>query len=769
MSRAMKTVPLVVLCALTIAFPSAWAYWIPDGVRVSTAASDQNTPQIAPDGAGGAFVTWYDYRSGSGFGIYAQRMSSLGTFPWTADGVALCTTIGNQMYPTIASDGAGGAIATWQRSGSGIYSIYAQRINASGITQWAADGVVLCAGSADCDYPTIASDGSGGAIVTWFDYRNNNYDIYAQRINASGAAQWTANGVAICTATGTQQYPQIISDGAGGAIVTWQDNRGANADIYAQRVNSSGAVQWTANGVALCTATGDQIECQIASDGAGGAIVTWSDYRSGYGIYARRVNASGVAQWTANGVALCTAAGSRGKSMILSDGAGGAFVTWYDYRSGTADIYAQRVNSSGAVQWTANGVALCTAAAAQSTPTIASDGAGGIIVTWFDYRNGAYPDIYAQRVNGSGVVQWATDGVPVCMATGTQQYPLIISDTAGGAIITWQDARGANSDVYAQRIDSKGQVRIVAPAIRYVRDVPHDQGGYVNVAIDRSRLDDALESHYPISLYNVWRRVVNSGTWELVGSFAASHLDQYVYSARTHADSTASGIPYSVYTVSAQTTTPSVWFMSAPDSGYSVDNIAPAMPGGLVATQSFVPIGLHLTWNMNQESDLAHYNVYRGSNAAFAPAQGNRIATPAALGYFDSAWRWYSGYYYKVSAIDIHGNESGFAPAGPDDVTGTDTPKAPAASYLAQNFPNPFNPTTRIEFGLSAPGHVSLRIYDAAGRLLRALVNDERRAGKYDESWDGRDSNGRAVASGIYFYRLNAGAFESTKKMILVR
>ncbi|MCX5752811.1 MAG: T9SS type A sorting domain-containing protein, partial [Candidatus Krumholzibacteria bacterium] len=84
-------------------------------------------------------------------------------------------------------------------------------------------------------------------------------------------------------------------------------------------------------------------------------------------------------------------------------------------------------------------------------------------------------------------------------------------------------------------------------------------------------------------------------------------------------------------------------------------------------------------------------------------------------------------------------------------------------------YPNPFNPTTRIAFGLSAPGHVSLRIYDAAGRLVRALVNEERHAANYDESWDGRDSNGRSVASGIYFYKLAAGSFEETRKMALLR
>jgi flagellar hook assembly protein FlgD len=76
---------------------------------------------------------------------------------------------------------------------------------------------------------------------------------------------------------------------------------------------------------------------------------------------------------------------------------------------------------------------------------------------------------------------------------------------------------------------------------------------------------------------------------------------------------------------------------------------------------------------------------------------------------------------------------------------------------------------TRITFGLKEPATVSLRVYDAAGRLLRVLVAGSRPAGTYSELWDGRDASGRAVASGIYFYRLSAGAFESTKKMILVR
>ncbi len=462
MSGARRLVLLpIVLATLGSVAPAAWAAWPSDpnvNVPLCTATNFQFNPMIASDGAGGAIVTWVDRTS---YDIYVQRVNAAGVPQWTANGVALCTAANEQSTPTIASDGAGGAIVTWQDNRSGTNNdIYAQRVNAAGVPQWTADGVALCT-AANFQYnPTIASDGAGGAIVTWQDQRVPDYHIYAQRVNAAGVPQWTADGVALCTAAIGQRGPTIVSDLEGGAVVTWRDYRSTTgADIYAQRVNPAGVPQWTANGVALCTAASNQYNPTIASDGTGGAIVTWEDFRSGtyYDIYAQRVNAAGVPQWLANGVALCTAANNQQLPTIASDGAGGAFVTWYDIRTGTNyDIYTQRVSAAGVPQWTADGLELCTSANEQSHPTIASDGTGGAIVTWQDYRDGI-TDIYAQRVNAAGVPQWTGNGVVLCSAASAQYNPTITSDGAGGAIVTWEDFRGGTYyDIYAQNVNPDG-------------------------------------------------------------------------------------------------------------------------------------------------------------------------------------------------------------------------------------------------------------------------------------------------------------------------
>jgi hypothetical protein len=102
-----------------------------------------------------------------------------------------------------------------------------------------------------------------------------------------------------------------------------------------------------------------------------------------------------------------------------------------------------------------------------------------------------------------------------------------------------------------------------------------------------------------------------------------------------------------------------------------------------------------------------------------------------------------------------------------DRGTGDETP---ALTYkLGQNYPNPFNPNTTISFQIPAAGHVSLNIYDASGKLVRTLTDGHWGEGLHAVNWNGMDNNGTAVASGIYFYKLDAGSFVKTKKMVLLR
>jgi len=245
--------------------------------------------------------------------------------------------------------------------------------------------------------------------------------------------------------------------------------------------------------------------------------------------------------------------------QITSDGSAGAIIAWEDARDGISyNIYTRRINASGNVQWTVDGVALVIDPEIQSIPQITSDDAGGAIITWWDWRGGN-GDVYAQKVNASGNIQWAASGIAVCSDPSDQREYQLISDDAGGAIVTWHDRRTDNWDIYALKIDQYGN-------------------------------------------------------------------------------------------------------------------------------------------------------------------------------------------------------------APPMDVKET----APVFS-LAQNFPNPFNPYTQINYTITESSYVTLGIYDVSGHLVRVLFEGTRAAGRYSKLWDGRDESGRLATSGVYFYRLVAGSFAETRKMVFLQ
>lgn len=431
-----------------------------NGIPICTAMDNQYGPKICSDGAGGAIITWLDNRSGIEYDIYAQKVVSSGNVYWTVNGEAVCTENNDQGTPYICSDGGGGAIITWLDARSGLYDydIYTQRMDSNGLPKWTPNGVPLCTASGSQQFPQICSDGVGGAIITWTDQRILFDDIYAQRINPIGTIMWTPNGTAICTAGNNQGYPQICSDGAEGAIITWEDERAGTykMDIYTQSINSTGIVQWTSNGIPICIVNNNQRYPQIWPDGTGGAIITWEDWRSGMDVFAQSFNSTGNVRWTPNGMAICTTTIDQWHPQICSDGVGGAIITWQDMGGGF-NIYAQRINSIGNVQWIPNGTAISIASGTQTRPHICSDGAGGAIITWDDSRSGSSLDIYAQRIDSSGNVKWTSNGIAVCTAINNQFSTQICSDEAGGAIITWFDKRnGTFFDIYAERIDSNG-------------------------------------------------------------------------------------------------------------------------------------------------------------------------------------------------------------------------------------------------------------------------------------------------------------------------
>lgn len=461
--RALRGASLALACAL----PGAGAHADPAvNVPVIVHPGEQTQPVMVSDGQGGAILAWQDHRSGEA-DIHAQRIGPDGTPQWAADGVAICTVTGFQTQPRITSDGAGGAIIVWTDYRSVDGDVYAQRVSPNGSTLWISGGVPLCDDTEPQLGVEIVADGSGGVIAVWEDFRaGSSGDLFAQRVLNGGSPAWAANGVPVTVAAGAQGEPALAADGAGGAIVVWRDlGASADGDLRAQRIDPGGGLDWSADGVSVCDAAGAQYDVQAVPDGSYGVVVVWADERSAFlpNIYAQRLGPTGLALWTEDGVQAAPGDAFQLFPVAAPDGAGGVVLAWEDYGGATVDVYGQRIRSDGTRSWTVTGLRLCDANGYESVPAIVGDGAGGGIFVWQDAR-GDDEDLYAQHVTAAGSRQWGPLGTAVSTASGTQLSPAIAPDGLGGALFAWCDDRGADLDIYADHLAGQAPPVGLVPA-----------------------------------------------------------------------------------------------------------------------------------------------------------------------------------------------------------------------------------------------------------------------------------------------------------------
>lgn len=324
------------------------------------------------------------------------------------------------------------------------------------------------------------------------------------------------------------------------------------------------------------------------------------------------------------------------------------------------------------------------------------------------------------------------------------------------------------------------------PILDDVRDVPNDQGGKVFVTWQRSSMDGV--SGTSVTGYRVWRRIpplapgsgpsaarertirtrllpaAAGGTrityWEAMTTLPAQRLEGYGYTSATTQDSMHNSNPYTAFFVTALTANPDVFYDSAVDSGYSVDNLPPGAPLSIAGV--YVPgQGFEVGWAAVEDPDVAGYHLHRGGSADFVPSPGNRIAVVGEPGYVDPAG--FGEHYYKVAAVDVHENIGGYAILEP--ASNLDVGPSELAFALHGIQPNPARGgPLRVSFALERDGVAELRLIDLAGRAV-ASVRAPLGAGRHSVEL----AAGRALNPGVYFLTLVQGAQSARMKVTILR
>jgi hypothetical protein len=319
-----------------------------------------------------------------------------------------------------------------------------------------------------------------------------------------------------------------------------------------------------------------------------------------------------------------------------------------------------------------------------------------------------------------------------------------------------------------------------AAKVTSIADVAGDQGGQARLTFSRSPFD-YVGSGSPITGYQVYRRSIIASAahaaqpesqaqrtahpaaiqllgWDYVMTVPTANEDFYQIVVPTLADSNGSGFHRAVLFVRATTAAPGTFYDSPADSGYSVDNLPPAPPVQLVATYQSGATQLH--WARNTEHDLWYYKVYRGTDASFTPGPGNLIASLPDTGYVDAGA---AGSSYKLSAVDVNGNESGYALVQGPGTTGVEPGQASIFALEAVR-PNPARAAhLMLSFSLPSAAPAKLEVFEVNGRRVTAQDVGALGAGRHSVSF----ANARLVA-GVYLVRLTQGNASMTRRVAIV-
>jgi hypothetical protein len=672
--------------------------------------------------------------------------------------VPICLASGVKEDAFVVSDGAGGAVVVWEDKRAGNFDVYAQRIDVNGATVWANDGIAVCAAGGDqhlyrsatgtTGFTPVVSDDAGGVWIAWQDaryYGSHANDVYLQRIDADGNPRFAGNGLAVAEGARTEDQPTLCADGAGGVFCVWQDKNDDPifCNLYGQRIDGAGNRLWN-NGQprGLVIVDWDQDGQTICPDGAGGAFLAWSDSRDDLDdVYAQRLDADGNGLWGTNGIPVYQEPEGEDALTIARTEDGHAVLAWVDRRTGTSDIYAQKLQASnGAKLWGASGQAVCTAGESQYRPALATDGAGGAIIAWFDYRNAPSGppwnlDIYAQRIRSDGAVAWTANGVAVCMAPDAQRNADVWTDSDGGVFVAWEDNRAGTGreDVYAQRLNGDGQPLLegngrAVSTVTNNQEVPDLVAGAGGMILAWRDDRDLLFSP------DIW------GDRVLVGEGAVLGVNRAAVDFGE--PSGPAGRTLQVSNVGTQPLAVSAIGVSLGDQGFTVA-FAGSLPRTLVpgeqmdVTVSFdpgaAPPGAQFADTLRITHDAPRWATRAGAaSPASVPLHSRRAPVAVPDG--------------SVRQIG-----DGFVAGSP---------------LIVRASPNPASGVTAVVFawadpsvGNAGPGSAAVVVvFEATGRcvrVLRAAAGTE--AGETRIAWDRRDESGRPVPVGVYFVSVAAG------------
>lgn len=641
------------------------------------------------------------------------------------------------------------------------------------MAQWSSDpaaNLQVCDVTGDQALPKIANISDGGCYISWFDNRNGSYAVYLQRLDAMGNKLWDTNGLLISDNSQSSSLVDwdIASDNHNNAILTFTDTRDNDSlHAFAYLVDTTGNMLWGANGIRL-SGNGDfqpnPVACQTSD---GNYVFAWIVASSPQVIGLQKISLAGQKMWGTDPIIYSSGTSENytfpavvpsdnGNVIVVHSGYTGAFTAPYK-------IYAQKFDADGNPVWGASGVSVQNSGIPfYEHPFVMGDNNNGVFVTWYDDRdfNNLFSS-FAQHVTSSGTVSFPVNGTEVSTNASMHHiYPTLAYNANTDELYCFWLEETSLQDQFAvlgQKFDATGTRLWAATGISFTSMSSNAMFGPYALPTDTS-------------VYVIYLQGSASGLSQGVYAFMVNSNGEFSWSPNivTMSNPTQEKL-HSVTTIWTDHIAKIAWEDRRNDGGgIYAQNINPNGELGNIVIpvelSSFTGVlkgdKIILNWQTATELNNRGFEVERQINNVWDNigfVQGNGTSTNPHSYTFSDENLSAGTYNYRLKQIDNNGSYKYYNLTESFAV-------GPADFNLSQNYPNPFNPTTIIKYSLPEKNQVTIRIYNVLGSEVATLVNEVIPVGNYEVKF-----NGSGLSSGVYYYTISAGKFNTTRKMILMK
>ena len=354
-------------------------------------------------------------------------------------------------YASVATDAGGNFVVVWASEGQDgdQGGVFARRYSAQGTPLDAAEFQVNTYTTGMQYYPSVAAS-SGRFVVVWVSREVFNRDVFARLFDAAGNPAG-AEFLVTVTTLGTQHMPSVAADAAGNFVVAWHSHDASNYGVFARRYDASGVAQGLEFQVNSYT-TGGQYDARVAMDSAGDFVVVWHSFGQDYtdfDVFGQRFDAAGSPTGLEFQVNTQTA-GLQTYPKVASDADGNFIVMWRSGDGSSSGVFGQRYDAAG----TALGVEFrvnVETSGGQFNPAVASDANGNFVVVWYGNSPTSSLDTFGRWFDalGRGGAEFRLNSY----TTGTQVHPTVAAGGGGRFVAVWRslDQDGSGTGIFGQR------------------------------------------------------------------------------------------------------------------------------------------------------------------------------------------------------------------------------------------------------------------------------------------------------------------------------